>query len=215
MSKKLTIIIITNLFVINLWAQNEKITIESSEEEVEDGSFERLLDTYNQVIRAKEEKLTLLKIDLLSPFFFAVSDDDNQEDDIVLNTILRVSFEQKYRPDWSWFTRFKLLTINRKLREYNLSGGIRYYYNLNRRILKGKSANNFSANYLGVEPNLRVNYRGGDSGFSVKLLYGIQRRIGKYGYVDFDIGLENIIVPYTEKEHGIELAAGLELGLAF
>ena len=215
MSKRLTIIIVSHLFVINLWAQQEKVTIESSEEEVEEGSFERLLETYNQVIRVKEEKLTLLKIDLLSPFFYAVSNGESDEDGTLINNLFRITFEKKYRPDWSWFTRVKLLTINRRLREYNLSGGIRYYYNINRRILKGKSANNFSANYLGVEPNLRFNYRGGDSGFSVKLLYGIQRRIGKNGYVDFDVGFENIIVPYTEKDHGVELSGSIALGLAF
>ena len=215
MSKRLTIIIVFNLLVIDLWAQNEKVTIESSEEEVEEGSYEGLVDMYNRVIRAREEKLTLLKIDLLSPFFYAVSDGEGEEDQLLIESILKVSFEKKYRPDWSWFTRIKLLALDRRLRESNLSGGIRYYYNLNRRILKGKSANNFSANYVGVEPNLRFNYGRGDSGFSVKLLYGIQRRIGKRGYVDFDVGLENIIVPYTEKEFGIEITGSLELGLAF
>ena len=215
MSKRLTIIIVFNLLVIDLWAQNEKVTIESSEEEVEEGSYEGLVDMYNHVIRAREEKLTLLKIDLLSPFFYAVSDGEGEEDQLLIESILKVSFEKKYRPDWSWFTRIKLLALDRRLRESNLSGGIRYYYNLNRRILKGKSANNFSANYVGVEPNLRFNYGRGDSGFSVKLLYGIQRRIGKRGYVDFDVGLENIIVPYTEKEFGIEITGSLELGLAF
>ena len=215
MSKRLTIIIVFNLLVIDLWAQNEKVTIESSEEEVEEGSYEGLVDMYNRVIRAREEKLTLLKIDLLSPFFYAVSDGEGEENQLLIESILKVSFEKKYRPDWSWFTRIKLLALDRRLRESNLSGGIRYYYNLNRRILKGKSANNFSANYVGVEPNLRFNYGRGDSGFSVKLLYGIQRRIGKRGYVDFDVGLENIIVPYTEKEFGIEITGSLELGLAF
>ena len=215
MSKRLTVIIIINLFVIDLWAQNEKVTIESSEEEVEEGSFEQLLDAYNHVIRAREEKLTLLKIDLLSPFLYAVSDGEREEDELLIESMVKVSFEKKYRPDWSWFTRIKLMAINRRLRESNLSGGIRYYYNLNRRILKGKSANNLSANYVAVEPNLRFNYGRGDSGFSVKLLYGIQRRIGKRGYVDFDIGLENMVAPYTEKEFGIEVTGNLELGLAF
>ena len=204
-----------HFFVTGLWAQSEKVTIENSEEEVEEGSFEGLLDTYNRVIRAREEKLTLLKIDLLSPFFYSLSDGEREEDELLIESIAKVSFEKKYRPDWSWFTRVKLLGINRRLRESSLSGGIRYYYNLNRRILRGKSANNFSANFIGIEPNLRFNYGKGDSGFSVKLLYGIQRRIGKRAYVDFDVGLENIIVPYTEKEFGVELTGNLEFGLAF
>ena len=204
-----------HFFVTGLWAQSEKVTIENSEEEVEEGSFEGLLDTYNRVIRAREEKLTLLKIDLLSPLFYSLSDGEREEDELLIESIVKVSFEKKYRPDWSWFTRAKLYGINRRLRESSLSGGIRYYYNLNRRILRGKSANNFSANYIGVEPNLRFNYRKGDSGFSVKLLYGIQRRIGKRGYVDFDVGLENIVVPYTDREFGMELTGSLELGLAF
>ena len=215
MSKRLTVIILINLFVIKVWAQDEKVTIESSEEEVEEGSFERLLDTYNHVIRAREEKLTLFKVDLLSPFFYSVSDGEREEDEVLIESVLKLSFEKKYRPDWSWFARTKLVAINRGIRESSFSGGIRYYYNINKRILKGKSANNLSANYVAVEPDLRFNYGRGDSGFSVKLLYGIQRRIGKRGYLDFDVGLENIIVPYTEKEFGIEITGSLELGLAF
>ena len=93
----------------------------------------------------------------------------------------------------------KTAGINRRLRESSLSGGIRYYYNLNRRILRGKSANNFSANFIGIEPNLRFNYGKGDSGFSVKLLYGIQRRIGKRAYVDFDVGLKTSSYPIRRR----------------
>ena len=98
-----------HFFVTGLWAQSEKVTIENSEEEVEEGSFEGLLDTYNRVIRAREEKLTLLKIDLLSPFFYSLSDGEREEDELLIESIAKVSFEKKYRPDWSWFTRVKLL----------------------------------------------------------------------------------------------------------
>ncbi len=202
--------------MINLWAQeNERVTIESSEEEVEEDSFATLLDAYNRIIRADEEKLTLLKIDLLAPFFYALSRGGNEETEKLASDVLRVTYEQKYRRDWSWFARAKLLAIRRRLTDYNLSGGIRYYYNLNSRILKGRSANNFSANYLGVEPNLRYNSWGGESGISVKLLYGIQRRIGGKGYFDFDIGLEQVIVPYTDNGSGIDVTVSVGMGLAF
>ena len=161
MSKRLILIIICHLFVINLWAQEqERVTIESSEEEVDEDSFATLLDAYNRIIRADEEKLTLLKIDLLAPFFYALSNGGDEEAENLASNVLRVTYEKKYRQDWSWFARAKLLAIRSRLTDYNLSGGIRYYYNLNRRILKGRSANNFSANYFGVEPNLRYNSRG-------------------------------------------------------
>jgi hypothetical protein len=80
----------------------------------------------------------------------------------------------------------------------------RWYYNLNKRILKGKTGNGFSANYISVGglyryksrkfTNERVLDFGLDS-FKTKettyggyLLYGIQRTYGKHFFFDANIG---------------------------
>lgn len=105
----------------------------------------------------------------------------------------------------------------------------RYYYNLPRRVRKGKSANNFSANYLSLTLGGSAGTRSTDTpyhhyevdGTPVRLdgavLYGLQRRLGRYGFVDFNVGVpfrlfsgRNTPLPYK----GVELELGLRIGLA-
>ena len=76
----------------------------------------------------------------------------------------------------------------------------RYYYNLRRRIRKGKSANNFSTNYLSLALGSSVGRQSTETPFNYynagaavrldgALLYGLQRRLGRYGFVDFSFGV--------------------------
>jgi hypothetical protein len=75
----------------------------------------------------------------------------------------------------------------------------RYYYNLKRRMLKGKSGNGLSANYISVEPLFNGEYQTfhtyGDradisSSFAgMNLSTGIQRLIGDHLFFDFNTGL--------------------------
>ncbi|RMG19270.1 MAG: hypothetical protein D6730_21870 [Bacteroidetes bacterium] len=82
-----------------------------------------------------------------------------------------------------------------------LAIGPRLYYNLKKRIGQGKSADNLSANYITVQAItqlifFRQNPRIVDEqgvyffhGFSFMPMYGVQRRLGKRGFIDFGIGL--------------------------
>jgi hypothetical protein len=104
----------------------------------------------------------------------------------------------------------------------------RYYYNLMPRIRKGKSASNFSANYLSLglgagfgrcsdEDPYRTTNIGRPVRLSAALLYGIQRRIGRYGFVDFNFGFPIPIVPERESSGlglHISLITTLRIGLA-
>ena len=93
----------------------------------------------------------------------------------------------------------------------------RFYYSINRRIRKRKSANNFSNNYLGVSLSnvlfAKAQYNGYDPvtetysrekrsirasgafGQAVVVKWGCQRRIGLRGHVDFsvDIGFLRVL----------------------
>jgi hypothetical protein len=95
-------------------------------------------------------------------------------------------------------------TINSSISaEYNISP--RYYYNLNRRIAYGKSANNLSANYIspiiGFDVSKKFSYDGNnvvDNGYGlsrrhVGLLYGVQRRLIKNGFIDVNAGLARVL----------------------
>ena len=87
----------------------------------------------------------------------------------------------------------------------------RYYYNLNRRILMGKSGNGLSANYISLGATYRgefYNYRSdghknhqGSSFVGVIARTGIQRLISDHFYIDLNIGfgygIQNSYYNYT------------------
>ena len=75
----------------------------------------------------------------------------------------------------------------------------RYYYNLHRRMLKGKSGNGLSANYISLGPTYRGiyynfssegnNYTQEDSFIGIKVGTGIQRLISDHLYLDINLGI--------------------------
>ncbi|MEO0332112.1 MAG: hypothetical protein AAF223_10565, partial [Bacteroidota bacterium] len=87
-----------------------------------------------------------------------------------------------------------------------LDFAVRYYYALPRRIKRGKSANNLSANYfsiqsrnswigveanypiIGTNPTVYTSEAIFSRNNSFSILYGLQRRLGKYGYIDANLG---------------------------
>jgi hypothetical protein len=88
--------------------------------------------------------------------------------------------------------------------DYDISP--RYYYNLNRRIAYGKSANNLSANYIapiaGFDVSRSFSFVGTtsirDNGYGlsrrhVGFLYGVQRRLIKNGFIDVNAGLARVL----------------------
>ncbi|GAB2720436.1 hypothetical protein GCM10011495_35740 [Hymenobacter frigidus] len=83
----------------------------------------------------------------------------------------------------------------------------RYYYNREQRLRKGRYAGNFSANYLSVALGagwgkeahetpffLYQNDRRRFATADVALLYGLQRRLGRYGFVDANIGAAALLL---------------------
>jgi hypothetical protein len=194
----------------------EKVTVQSGEEDMDSTQFSGLLRSYNQIIRAQSEELVLFKIDLLAPALYGLSfGGKNDSAARNVNNVIRFSVEKKFRPDWSWIVGTIIQADTRKVRDIGILGGVRYYYNLNRRILRGKSANNFSANY--ISPQLIARTRPGkdQQQVALQLLYGIQRRIFSWGYIDANAGISGRIKKYPEQKRRIEFIAGIQLGIAF
>ncbi|WP_167855502.1 hypothetical protein [Hymenobacter fodinae] len=191
------------------------ITADSSRvsyEEEEAQSDFNLKERYNYLVRSKVEETQLWKLGLndvgfdFGRFRYGIY--------LIYERKLRTSFsvlgelnptaQPGYRYIYDPNTNIGGLE---KTRYLNLGAQIagRYYYNLNKRIRKGKSANNFSADYLSasiktngayIPRNTHNNtYSGGDPKeylvevpqFSVR--YGLQRRLGRYGFVDGNLGL--------------------------
>jgi hypothetical protein len=214
--KKILVLVVSLLAGLP-WAEaQEKVTIERSEEEMDTTRFAYLLDSYNRVIRAKEEKRQLIKIDLIGPVLYLFSlGERNDSTKNHVHTMVRVAFERKIKPALSYVVATTIGADNRRIRDVGISGGLRYYYNLNRRILKGKSANNFSANYLSTFINGRTRPGRDQQDISIHLVYGIQRRITKWGYIDADVGLAKSIVKYPDRKAGLNFNTSIQLGLAF
>jgi len=187
MKNTITIFLIAFLSVIYapiLFAQKmDSVKIEYSTE-INNDSANSLLSKYNYLIRAKIEEKNLFK------FGEGGSNPRNSGWFQFFPMQFSFAYEHKISPSFSiladtrcWVPVFK---------EYIVTEGIRYYYNMSRRIRQGKAANNFSGNYFSLqEENNFVKSNG--NGFvyapTFDLLYGIQRRVGPYDYVDFGIGL--------------------------
>jgi len=124
---------------------------------------------------------------------------------------LHLAYERKLaRPAWS-----VLAEISPYLLDYAPAGEAsagpalcaraqvagRYYYNLSRRLRLGKSTGTFAGNYFSValgggfgrraHETAFLFYRqsGPFARFDAALLYGLQRRLGRHGFADFNVGI--------------------------
>ncbi|MEL6560289.1 MAG: hypothetical protein AAFQ94_19020 [Bacteroidota bacterium] len=204
-------VLITTVFLLLAQvALGQKVTVESSTEEMDTAKFSGLKKSYNRIIMAEREELTLFKIELLGPLLYAITDVDSIEFDV-----LHVSVERKFKPEWSWNGAFTMRLGDIEDNEYVTSGAVRYYFNMEKRISKGKSANNFSANYISSRVAHRATPGDGKAALSIDFLFGIQRRLWKYGYFDFDVGLQNTFLATKNNDKGVNLLLDFKLGIAF
>jgi hypothetical protein len=204
-------------FTISFCSLAQKIEKKNSEEEMDTTAFKKMKNGYNYIIRADREETRLFKIDLLPTVLYPLVDFD--ELDSIHVSILNLEYERKIKPNLSWLVGLEFATDGKKLREITPMIEGRYYYNMNKRILKGKSANNFSANYFGAF--LRYSFETqsfGSDGSIYGAKYGVQRRLGRYGYFDFDLGVGHSFKQNkSEKDEvkGLAVLLGFKIGLAF
>lgn len=99
----------------------------------------------------------------------------------------------------------------------------RYYHNLERRLRQGRSTAGFSANYIGLALGLGVGAGPSETPFHLlkdgrgpatdaALLYGLQRRLGRYGFADVNVGLSAAL--RAGQVQNVRPAASLRVGLA-
>ncbi|SNR69551.1 hypothetical protein [Hymenobacter mucosus] len=205
--------------------------IEPDSTQFEDQLFRKI----SRFTRQRVEEQRLLKIGL-TEFRHARQDGELRDAHYGLNLI----YEQKVRPQWSVLAELSPEFVRyREALHGPVTNGVvlasqvagRYYYNLNKRIRLGKSANNFSANYFSLALGTSYGKRGygtplttndnllrGDAvRASIAALYGIQRRLGRYGFVDVYAGLPLPLIPKVGPLAGnnnFRLLLDLRLGLA-
>jgi hypothetical protein len=160
-----------------------------------------------------------------------------------LSSHFSLAFEKKINESFSintsaYFFLEQYKGVNSKYQLTDISLGIepRYYYNLKKRIAKGKSANNLSGNYFSVgmyaTANEKIFGANLNSPFETKTettknyfsfipKWGIQRRIFKHGFIDANINFfeiaynKNATVPKNSWEVIWDQTAEFKIGFAF
>ena len=99
----------------------------------------------------------------------------------------------------------------------------RYYYNQERRLRLGRNTTNFSANYVSVAVGAGLGRQSRETpfhyydsqgrwvGLDAAVVYGLQRRWGRYGFVDANIGVSSLLLPGKPE---VMLNGSLRVGLA-
>ena len=178
--------------------QPDSVTIEVSQEidSLPPTQTHRFLKAYRKFIRAQVEEKTLFKLGAVPQLGYA----GYVGPAYGLQTELGV--EHKVVPALSVLAslRTHYVHMGNQFDEVTMRGMLagRWYYAQNRRMRSGKSANNFSNQYLTLQTSQYVLSRRrmtptGDvqplnADNWVGLGFGIQRRLGRLGYIDWTIG---------------------------
>lgn len=210
---KRILLIVGSLVITCIGYGQERVKMERSTETMDTIQYSKIVRTYNRIIRVHEEKLHLFKVDLIGPALYLVS--NWEENDVAQNKLVNLAYEQKINPNWSWLIESSFKADRSDFKEIQGVGGTRYYYNMKRRILRGKSANNFSGNYFSAVVTYGYRFHDDDDQATLNILYGIQRRLGGYGFIDFNVGLENAFTSFDDREDVVDVVAEVKWGLAF
>jgi hypothetical protein len=146
---------------------------------------------------------------------------------------IHLAYERKLSdPAWTLlgevspaFTRYRPNATAETRASLGLRGQVagRYYYNRERRLLRGRNAANFAANYLSVALGTGLGknshetpsflYQNTGRQFvtaDVGVVWGAQRRLGRYGFVDYNVGVAVLLLAGKPT---VALSENLRIGL--
>ena len=106
-----------------------------------------------------------------------------------------------------------LIYFNQYKQELILQIAPRYYYNLKKRIQKGKTANNLSADYFSLRNQWDLIGRDSfiENKYDFSLLWGTQRRVFKNMFINYELGYDF----QSGNQWSGEIISELKIGLAF
>ena len=187
----------------------------------------------NDPLRVQAEDRSLWKLGLNN---FTVSNTLLGQGQYYTRYGIHVAYERRFKsPAWTVLAEVSpALTHYRAEPGADMSRGLgmraqvagRYYYNTERRLRLGKNTTNFSANYVslalgagfGNPTRESAIYFLGDTGYrrrsaatDVAIVYGIQRRLGRYGFIDANIGVSNLL---SSPWRTLSITNSLRIGLA-
>lgn len=208
------------------------------------------------VLHCQDELYNMFKINLLNVLSFQ-SDGSNHNFDLQPN----IAFERKIgRSPFSveldlvaafnsskyiYYNIFDRYSARYTSAKWNATGELRWYYNMRKRILKGRSGNNLSGTFIGLQLNrnnlikslVSIEFDGPNSitnrqvigdYWTGNFVWGIQQRLFSHGFIQFKIGAgstfggNNYIYREQNKqfvkigrENELNIIADLKVGFAF
>jgi hypothetical protein len=231
-SNILAALLLIFIFRVPSIGQSDSVKVEYSEENPERSDF-KLKEKYKYLRKNMVEEKGLFKIAVLDANFGI-----NNQVYAFFPVHARgrlLAYERKLSPSFSAIifnvNYFGLGILHQTSLDsttlFNTTGlGVRYYHCQKRRIAEGKTANNFSDNYFAFQVNNlfditynfpKANYPKQLSKPTIDMLYGVQRRIGKFGYFDINFGVRYDQINYVKKQHKlpIDLISNFAIGLGF
>lgn len=155
---------------------------------------QRFIDRYENVFMTKVPTRHMFKIGLsqyYQPIQFALIDDK-----VFNNSSLTIGYEYKFLPAFSIALSGHLpIYVTEVPAEYVLKNVVydaqlRWFVNMNKRIRQGKSANNFSGNYVALNYTLPGALRISQNDPTIGIKFGFQRRVLNWGFIDFAVALQ-------------------------
>lgn len=200
------------LFVSVCWrATAQDSTKITYSQEVDTLQKQRFIDRYENVFMTKVPTRHMFKVGLSQ--YYQTMPFALYNDNVMSNTSLSVGYEYKFAPAFSVAvsSQFPFLGygVPLKFTWYNTAfdAQIRWFFDMKRRIRSGKSANNFSGNYLAVN----YTYKGTSRNiFTPGLKLGFQRRFLNNGFIDFAIASQ--WADYDGLSFSSQVSFGLALG---
>ena len=136
--------------------------------------------------------------------WMAKADFANAFNNKLLNTGVGAELEGKVRSNLSLHAGYRYSPDHQNglipSPDHRFSLGFRWYYNMRQRMAAGKSAANFSGNYVGMESAVLTGRLGPDQPkgvvYDFLARFGIQRRLFRDGYFDLSYSIGAKFAPY-------------------
>ena len=186
------------LFLISLFLFKSAFGQDSSQitftEEPDTLVKQRFIDRYDNVFMTKVPTRHMLKIGIsqyYQPIQFSLSDDK-----ILNNSSLMLGYEFKFLPSFSVALSSHLPVYSAEIpskyvvKNIVYDAQLRWFFDMKKRIREGKSANNFSGNYVAVNYTLPGKFNWGKNDETIGIKVGFQRRVLNSGFIDFAFALQ-------------------------
>jgi hypothetical protein len=188
----------------------DTVTTEYHEEQA-DTSKDKKESKYDYFIRAQVEQTKMLKLGVGFGSAAAGYANAHGSSFNFFGSPFQAYIAYEYKLDPS----FSLLAEARGMpwffSDLSANFALRYYYDMEKRIKQGKSANNFSGNYFSIQQTNLVYHPAALIGVpGLELLYGLQRKLGRRGFIDVNLGPR-----YDLRAGQAGIAINLATGVAF